>query len=770
MKKIIPYIFILALVLTGIFSMTKNAEAQITGSCWNENTQRPAIQYDNKDDCLGGGPSFSWEEVNQQTQTATTTDAPKTYDPSKSQFENAVNQKTCRLWGDDPLEGCLLGLFYNIFFRIPAGILTIVGQLFNSVLSLTMSTTLYGSGFIEGAWTVVRDLSNVFFILILLYIAIQTILGLGGHDSKKMIGWVVIMALLINFSMFFTKVVIDASNILALVFYDKINIETRTGAPEYKSPVNTKDGTGVPTKDIGGNLVGAFNITETMNENLLGAKVEVFGRWSQPVRESTSLMILIILVAGVIMLFASYAFFISAFSFLGRLIELWILIIFSPFAFMSFPVPKLSGVEGIGWSSWSKKLLEVAFMAPIFMFFMYLIARISKNTFLAKPEGTTSFIPMLLMIIIPSMIYIILLMKATDYAKKGGGEMAKALMKGGAMLGGFAVGAATGGTALVARGTIGRKAMDVANNDDLRRRAAEGEKGAQRKLATANYFASKSFDARQTGLGKFTEKQTGMKFDSGLGVLGLDTKSLKGGRKAEVDHEKEHEIDKVKTYELSGAAARRQNERNSQYQIDKLQAEASQGKFSVEGERVFREAYERGDNNSVQAYGVTRQNIGAGRVGTSAQENQARRDNYATNLENKHHDEEAMNAVESFYSQFKKGAAKMVTTPLGAGATLAAGAATFGVGAVAAPIVGGLLYALKTQVLGIQGVHATDSEVTSAIRKGEDKDKKLLKMIKDSQKDDHAPAAAHAPAAPAHAPAATHAPAEDHGGGHGGGH
>lgn len=385
-----------------------------------------------------------------------------------TEFEKAMSIRNCEIFSTNFMQGCLRAFAYWIFFSIPAGILTVTAKLFNSLLALSIGTQLYEGGFIENSWAVVRDLSNIFFIFILLYIAIKMILGLGGHDSNKMIVWVIIMAMLINFSMFFTKVVIDASNIMALTIYNKIAISSQVAYSASLSPSFT----GVAEKDIAGQLVGAFNITRMMDEGLLDKRVTVFGALSEPLRESTSLMIMIAIIAGAIMLFAAYAFFISGLSFLGRLVELWILIIFSPFAFMSYPVPKLSGVEGIGWSNWSTRLLSSAFMAPVFMFFLYLIAVMSKHPLTPKPTDTMEFMQVLILILIPSLIFIILLIKATDYAKKGSGQLGqiavsvgKAAVVGGAMI-------ATGGAAALGRGTVGATANYV-KNDNARAKAMD---------------------------------------------------------------------------------------------------------------------------------------------------------------------------------------------------------------------------------------------------------------------------------------------------------
>src|SRR3989338_11711984 len=155
-------------------------------------------------------------------------------------------------------------------------------------------------------------------------------------------------------------------------------------------------------------------------------------------------MIALIFVSGAVMLFAAYAFFIAGISFLGRLIELWILIIFSPFAFMSFSVPLLEKVEYIGWDAWSKRLLAVSFMAPIFMFFMYLIFMIIKSnifiSLVARPDPDKQlWMETIILMVIPALIILILLMKATNYAKKSSGVLGEALMSGAKIAGGLAL-------------------------------------------------------------------------------------------------------------------------------------------------------------------------------------------------------------------------------------------------------------------------------------------------------------------------------------------
>src|SRR3989344_3847521 len=111
------------------------------------------------------------------------------------------------------------------------------------------------------------------------------------------------------------------------------------------------------------------------------------------------------------------------------------LIIFSPFAFISLAVPILSKVEYVGWENWSKRLLKVSFMAPIFMFFMYFIFKLVEVDIFAdlinrpnlQDQGT---IETIMFTILPALLILILLMKATSFAKKSSGTLGEALFKG----------------------------------------------------------------------------------------------------------------------------------------------------------------------------------------------------------------------------------------------------------------------------------------------------------------------------------------------------
>src|SRR6185312_266176 len=117
------------------------------------------------------------------------------------------------------LSGLLNIALTPIFNGIAATLLTITswvtmlgGLILNYAINYTVvnmaknfATQGIGSA-INTTWTAVRDLVNMSFIFFLLYTAIMTIFGKG--DYKKTVVNMVIAAILINFSLFFTKIII----------------------------------------------------------------------------------------------------------------------------------------------------------------------------------------------------------------------------------------------------------------------------------------------------------------------------------------------------------------------------------------------------------------------------------------------------------------------------------------------------------------------------------------------------------------------------------
>ena len=573
-KKIIPYFFILLIVLVGFFGAglgVQKAEAvkagdpctalegvpgkyDTGGTCVATPTAASAVLCTGSDGNGNGIPAgctpksdlvaacvdsngiitsttqpcasgSTWNQ-NASLSTSATATAAANADPLTAY----LNKKNCGFSaagignGGTIWPGCALQISQGLFIAVPGLILSVTAYFFNFLASITLYSNIYsGSTFIPVAWGVVRDLSNIFFILILLYIAVRLILGLGGHDVKQMVGKVIIIALLINFSMFFTEVVIDSSNILALIFYNKMSVTTTTTSTTGGASTTTN----IPyasvggEKDIASGMVAAFNPL-TLIGPVITQKAGIVAEPGQPIptnqtaEADPSTVIGMMLLAGAIMCFAAYAFFIAGLSFLGRMIELFTLIIFSPFAFMSFTIPKLKGLEDLGWDSWSKSLIRSAFMAPIFMFFMYFIfLLVHANMFgtLISNTGTgaAAFLTSILYVIIPAIFILVLLLKAAKFAKKGSGVIGEYIFKGASVVGGLALTAASGGagmalkaassaSASAGRATVGRAGAAMANSSFAKKWEAKGYFGETFRKATSA-VGSASFDVRGAKIG-----------------------------------------------------------------------------------------------------------------------------------------------------------------------------------------------------------------------------------------------------------------------------
>ena len=223
--------------------------------------------------------------------------------------------------------------------------------------------------------------------------------------------------------------------------------------------------------------------------------------------------LIIIIISGAMFYLVAFTFFVAAFSFMGRMIELWVLLIASPFAFMTFAFPALDKVEYAGWHSWSEKLLKTAFMAPIFMFFLYLISKlININVFKTMVnDENTGWVASILVIVVPTIVNMMLLLKAVSYAKKGAGQAGEMFSKFGSQVaglaGGLAIGAATGGAALAGRATLGRAAAAIGSSQRVKEMGFGGEavRGALKGISTASFdarAASKTLASASTGKAK----------------------------------------------------------------------------------------------------------------------------------------------------------------------------------------------------------------------------------------------------------------------------
>ncbi len=476
--------------------------------------------------------------------------------------QNAQSNTTSNL--SAIIMGALSGISYFILTAM-GWLLWLSGMLLNLVLDQTIIKFTANIGTMTGintAWKVIRDVMNMFFIFILLYNAIMIIISQKNRgDIQKIVGGIVITALLINFSMFFTKVIIDASNIATIGFYNSIinagqSTVITTGTDSSGNPLTSNLRMG-----ISGAFANALHITSFYSSN---------GIANQPAPSS---MVIIYLGGAILFLIVAFVLFAIAAMFVIRYVAFILLLMFSPLGFIGFGLPQLKGAQ----DDWWKILKGQAIFAPLYMFLTWVILTLmGSDGFIPKsgaladinnaadPTAQMGAIALIINFAVIIILIIFSLTKSKEYAEQGSKYLSQATGK----LTAFAGGVAMGGSAAIMRNTAGRYANNKANDQDLKDRAAKGDKLAQLQLKTYRAAAAGSFDLRRSSAGEQIAKSTGVNFGKGIP---FNEKSGQGGfkkakeEKAKKEQEyakslkpsdEEYEIAKEKDAEIKAAQAK----------------------------------------------------------------------------------------------------------------------------------------------------------------------------------------------------------------------
>ena len=228
------------------------------------------------------------------------------------------------------------------------------------------------SGFIVQGWEILRDFTNIVFIFALLMMAFNLVLGRDESNTKGRLVKTILIALVINFSLFVTYAIIDASNILAYTFYNKIEQNEVTFNTESGNELEAFKG-----KSVSLAIAKKINPQQILNDT--GVSNPTVGQ-----------RIVMVLMAGVINGVLIYVFLSVTFLFLGRTIGLWLSAVLAPLAFASLTVPAMQKMKYIGFGKWFSSLLQMAFMAPVFLFFLYLAVQFMKIDIVGTGAGAGS--------------------------------------------------------------------------------------------------------------------------------------------------------------------------------------------------------------------------------------------------------------------------------------------------------------------------------------------------------------------------------------------
>jgi len=232
-------------------------------------------------------------------------------------------------WLPTKIGNYLLSLVFKILIIISGVLLSLASWLLSWVTSPSfIGVKFTDNPFVTPAWGLVRDLTNMLFVLALIAIGLGTALRIAGYKIQKTLPLLAMMALLINFTPVICGVVIDASTIVMNFFLEGVSFDwaTRTWRGMTISLAN--------------------NVTTEGFWELFGMGIGM--------------------VAFNIM--AAFVFLIFAFLFAARYIALWTLVILSPLAFFAYVLP----VTRRYWSMWWHQFLQWCFVGVVAAFWVYL--------------------------------------------------------------------------------------------------------------------------------------------------------------------------------------------------------------------------------------------------------------------------------------------------------------------------------------------------------------------------------------------------------------
>jgi len=213
---------------------------------------------------------------------------------------------------------------------------------------------------IDTLWSVVRDFFNIIFIFAIIYLGFKMILGSDDSGTKRALVYLIIAALLVNFSLFISKFIVDFSNILA----EQVAISAFPAALINGNPVNG-------TVDIGTNFFRIMGIPGTLNA-------------SQTIINSEGAEWGYIFGLAMVYTIAIFAFASGALLLVIRYAVLCIFMVLSPFMFIGWILPQYKSVMNRYWGGF----LGRAFFAPAYILLLYFSGAVIQASFSTQNQSS----------------------------------------------------------------------------------------------------------------------------------------------------------------------------------------------------------------------------------------------------------------------------------------------------------------------------------------------------------------------------------------------
>lgn len=257
---------------------------------------------------------------------------------------------------DDAYNNIMMKIMSLFAWLVGAAMLTLNYAMYYTVV--TMGAYVKNLDAVGTTWQILRDIGNIMLIFGFLAVGITTILNVDWYGGgKKMLPMMLVAAVFLNFSLFFTEAIIDTGNLFATQFYTQIN-----------GPLSSPDATlaQLSREGVSGKIMSQLGLAAIYGDAKKGDGKVLLG--SNPWFVGFMGILLFIILAFVL--------FSLAFVLIARFIILLFLIILSPVAFAGLAVPGLNA----RMMAWWHKLFEQVLTAPILLLMLYIALKVITAT------------------------------------------------------------------------------------------------------------------------------------------------------------------------------------------------------------------------------------------------------------------------------------------------------------------------------------------------------------------------------------------------------
>lgn len=222
-----------------------------------------------------------------------------------------------------------IGSLLNLFIMFIGWMSTLATYL---LLQIAQYNNFINEPIVVEVWTILRDFANMGFVVILLWTAFSIILHLGKFELEKQLPKIAIMAVVINYSRSLCAVVLDPIQLVMLSFFSVLS---------------------------GGN---GSNLVNAMGMDKLFSMEQVVGTAANAMALLASQIFGLVLLVTALILIIAYTL-----ALMMRVVKLWIYVIFSPVAALSYAIPNLEGE----YRKWKDGFINTAVCGVYMAFYLW---------------------------------------------------------------------------------------------------------------------------------------------------------------------------------------------------------------------------------------------------------------------------------------------------------------------------------------------------------------------------------------------------------------